>query len=192
MSSTAAIDRVLEAIDAAAAEIVEFTSDLIRIPTINPPGDAYEECARFIGARLEQFGFDVHYVAAEGLPEHTPAHPRLNVIGACRGRAARPNLHLNGHFDVVPAGHGWTVDPFGGVVRDGRIYGRGACDMKAGIASAVFAVEAIRRAGIELDGSVEISGTVDEESGGFAGVAYLARHGWITAGRTDAVIIPSR
>jgi succinyl-diaminopimelate desuccinylase len=190
MSSPAAIDRVLEAIDAAAAEIVEFTSDLIRIPTVNPPGAAYEECARFIGARLEQFDFDVHYVAADGLPEHTSAHPRLNVIGTRRGRAARPNLHLNGHFDVVPAGNGWTVDPFGGVVRDGRIYGRGASDMKAGIAAAIFAVEAIRRAGIELAGSVEISGTVDEESGGFAGMAYLTRHGWITADRTDAVIIP--
>ena len=117
-------------------------------------------------------------------------HPRLNVVGLLRGRAARPTVHLNGHFDVVPAGGGWTVDPFGGVVRDGRIYGRGACDMKAGIAAAVFAAEAIRRAGIELEGAVEISGTVDEESGGFAGVAWLAEHGRISAGRTDAVIIP--
>jgi succinyl-diaminopimelate desuccinylase len=190
MSSLAAMDRVFGAIDAAAAEIVEFTRDLIRIPTVNPPGEAYEDCARLIGGRLEQFEFHVSYVAADGLPEHTPRHPRVNVVGSRRGRAARPNLHLNGHFDVVPAGHGWTVDPFGGVVRDGRIYGRGACDMKAGIAAAVYAVEAIRRAGIALDGSVDISATVDEESGGFAGVAYLTRHGWISTVRTDAVIIP--
>src|SRR5262245_56000878 len=124
MSSPAAIDRVIEAIDAAAAEIVEFTSGLVRIPTINPPGEAYQDCARFIGARLAEFRFDVSYVTAEGLPEHTGRHPRVNVLGSRRGRAARPNLHLNGHFDVVPAGHGWTVDPFGGTVRDGRIYGR--------------------------------------------------------------------
>jgi len=56
-------------------------------------------------------------------------------------------VHLNGHIDVVPAGDGWTVDPFAGVVRDGKIFGRGTCDMKAGIAAAVFAAEAIRRSG---------------------------------------------
>jgi succinyl-diaminopimelate desuccinylase len=190
MSSAAAIDRVLAAIDAAAAEIVEFTADLIRIPTVNPPGEAYDDCAHVIGARLEQFAFDVSYVTADGLPEHTSRHPRVNVLGSRHGSAARPNLHLNGHLDVVPAGNGWTVDPFGGVVRDGRIYGRGACDMKAGLAAAIYAVEAIRRAGVALEGSVDVSATVDEESGGFAGVAYLIRHGWISADRTDAVIIP--
>jgi succinyl-diaminopimelate desuccinylase len=76
------------------------------------------------------------------------------------------------------------------VVRDGRIYGRGACDMKAGLAAAVYAVEAMRRAGVELHGSVEISGTVDEESGGFAGVAYLAHTGRISHRHLDYVIIP--
>jgi len=91
---------------------------------------------------------------------------------------------------VVPAGDGWTVDPFGGDVRDGKIWGRGACDMKAGIAAAIFAVEAIRRAGVALQGSVEISGTVDEESGGFAGVAWLAQQQRISADRTDFAIIP--
>ena len=190
MTAPAEIDRVFGEIDAAAAEIVEFTSDLIRFPTINPPGEAYEDCARFLGGRLERFGFDVSYVPAEGLPEHTAAHPRINVIGTRRGRTARPSLHLNGHFDVVPAGNDWSVDPFGGLVRDRRIFGRGACDMKSGIAAAVYAAEALRRAGLQLAGSLEISGTVDEESGGFAGLAYLARQGWITAGRTDAVIIP--
>ena len=87
-------------------------------------------------------------------------------------------------------GAGWTRDPFGGDVADGRVYGRGACDMKAGIAAAVFAAEGIRRAGVTLNGSVEISGTVDEESGGFAGVAWLAEQGRLHARRTDCVIIP--
>ena len=70
----------------------------------------------------------------------------------------------------MPPGDGWTLDPFGGLVRDGMIFGRGICDMKAGIAAAVFAAEAIARAGVTLPGTIEISGTVDEESGGFAGV----------------------
>jgi succinyl-diaminopimelate desuccinylase len=185
-----AVDRVLGAVEAAADEIVAFTSELIRVPTINPPGEGYEDCARLIGDRLQQCGFDVEYFAAEGRPEHTLAHPRINVVGLRRGRALRPAVHLNGHFDVVPAGAGWTVDPFGGIVRDGRVYGRGACDMKAGIAAAVYAAEAIRRAGVDLAGSVEVSGTVDEESGGFAGMAWLAEHGRVGASRTDAVIIP--
>ena len=183
-------DRVLAAVDALADEAVAFTADLIRIPTVNPPGDHYEACARRIGETLGAFGFDVEYYAAEGRPEHTPAHPRLNVVGTRPGRSAHPLVHLNGHFDVVPAGAGWTVDPFGGEVRDGRIWGRGACDMKAGIAAAVFAAEAIRRAGVELQGTVEISGTVDEESGGFAGVAWLAERKRISAERTDFAIIP--
>jgi succinyl-diaminopimelate desuccinylase len=97
---------------------------------------------------------------------------------------------LNGHFDVVPTGQGWTRDPFGGEIADGRLYGRGACDMKAGIAAAVFAVEAIRRAGVAHGLPIEISGTVDEESGGFAGVAWLAENRLLSRERTRAVIIP--
>jgi len=184
------VDRVFECVDALAGEAVAFTSDLIRVPTVNPPGDFYADCARLIGHTLASCGCEVEYHVAEGRPEHTSAHPRVNVVGTRRGRAARPVVHLNGHFDVVPAGAGWTVDPFSGDVRHGRIWGRGACDMKAGLAAAVFAVEAIRRSGIELNGTVEISGTVDEESGGFAGVAWLAQQGRIAAARTDFAIIP--
>jgi succinyl-diaminopimelate desuccinylase len=188
--ATNLVDRVLATVDAAADEIVGFTSELVRVPTVNPPGDLYRDCAALIGRRLNACGFDVAYYEADGRPEHTPTHPRVNVVGRRRGRSDRPLVHLNGHFDVVPAGDGWTVDPFAGLVKDRRIYGRGACDMKAGLASAVYAAEAIRRAGIELNGTVEISGTVDEESGGFAGVAWLAERGHISAARTDYAIIP--
>ena len=190
MNRAGVADRVLEAVDAAAPEIVGFTSDLIRVPTVNPPGEHYADCARLIADRLEACGFDVDRIAADGSVEHTRTHPRINVVGIRRGRSERPAVHLNGHYDVVPAGDGWTIDPFAGTVRDGRIYGRGACDMKAGIAAALFAAEAIRRAGVELQGSVEISATPDEESGGFAGVAWLASHGRISSTRLDHVIIP--
>src|SRR3954470_4069504 len=169
--------------------MVAFTADLVRIPTVNPPGEEYEACARFLGDFLAARRFAVEYVAAEGRAEHTSRHPRVNVIGSRRGGAG-PVVHLNGHIDVVPAGAGWTVEPFGGVVHDGKIYGRGVCDMKAGIAAAAFAAEAIERAGVTLPGTIEISGTVDEESGGFAGVAHLAELGRIASGRTDFVIIP--
>jgi succinyl-diaminopimelate desuccinylase len=182
-------ERVVAEVDRAADEIVDYTAALVRIPTVNPPGAEYEACARFIGRDLERRGFSVEYIAAEGLPEHTARFPRVNVVGSRRGGPG-PVVHLNGHFDVVPPGDGWTMDPFGGIVRDGRIYGRGVCDMKAGIAAALFAAEAIERAGVDLPGTIEISGTVDEESGGFAGVAYLAEGGRIAEGRTDFVIIP--
>src|SRR5581483_11053645 len=89
--------RVLFAeIDAAAEEMVAFTSDLIRIPTINPPGDWYAECAHLIGDRLRQFDFDVDYLTAEDSPQHSAAHPRVNVIGLRHGRSAHPLVHLNG------------------------------------------------------------------------------------------------
>jgi succinyl-diaminopimelate desuccinylase len=182
-------ERVLAEVDRATDEIVQFTADLVRIPTVNPPGEEYDACAHFLGGFLARRAFEIEYVAAEGRCEHTVRHPRVNVIGSRRGGPG-PVVHLNGHIDVVPAGDGWTVDPFGGLVRDGKIYGRGVCDMKAGIAAAVFAAEAIERAGVTLPGTIEISGTVDEESGGFAGVAYLAERGRIARGRTDYVIIP--
>jgi succinyl-diaminopimelate desuccinylase len=185
-------DTVLKAVDAIAEEMIAFLQDIVRIPTVNPPGDAYQPCAERIGAQLREFGYDVEYVVADDRPEHTEAFPRVNVIGrlndSTRGDGG-PVLHFNGHFDVVPAGEGWTVDPFGALIRDGRLYGRGTCDMKAGIAASIFAVEAIRRAGIRLQGCVEQSGTVDEESGGFAGVACLAQRGYISKARTNYVII---
>jgi len=190
MAKPTARDSVLRAVEGARDEIVALTQALVRIPTINPPGDAYEPCARLLGDTLQRGGFAVEYYTATARPEHSAAHPRVNVVGRRRGHRDRPCVHLNGHLDVVPVGTGWTCDPFAGDVRDGRIYGRGTSDMKGGIAAAVLAAECIRRAGIELAGTVEISGTVDEESGGWAGVAHLAQVGRLTARSTDFVIIP--
>jgi len=162
-------DRVLAEAAVCGEEAARFAAELIRIPSVNPPGDAYRECAELLGVRLEADGFETEYIQGPG---DDSQRPKINVLGRRRGREARPALHLNGHFDVVPPGEGWTVDPFGGEIRDGYLYGRGSADMKAGLAAAVFAAEAVRRAGIGLRGTVEISGTVDEESGGLAGVAH--------------------
>ena len=182
--------RLLDEVEAARDEIVAFTAEMIRIPTINPPGDCYRECAELIGRRLAATGFAVEYLEAEGCPEHTAEHPRVNLMARGAAPAGGPRLHLNGHFDVVPPGEGWSVDPFAGLVREGRIHGRGASDMKSGIAAAVFAVEAVRRAGIELAGTVDVSATADEETGGFAGVAHLCETGIISGRDTDYAIIP--
>jgi succinyl-diaminopimelate desuccinylase len=184
------IDRIVAEVDRAADEIVRFTQDLVRIPTVNPPGAEYAACAAFLEGDLVRRGFAVERFVADRSPDHSARYPRVNVVGSRRGARAGRTVHLNGHIDVVPAGDGWTVEPFGGIVRDGRIYGRGVCDMKAGIAAAVFAVEALARAGIDYPGTIEVSGTVDEESGGFAGVAHLAAIGRLAPARTDFVIIP--
>ncbi len=171
-------------------DLVGLTRDLIRIPTVNPPGDAYTPCAEFIGRRLAARGFQVEYVRAEGTPGDSDRYPRTNVIARIEGREPGPCVHFNGHIDVVPAGRGWTVDPFEGVVKDGRVYGRGACDMKGGIAASIIAVEAILDEGIPFGGALEISGTVDEESGGYGGVGHLAKLGYFSRPRVDHVIIP--
>jgi succinyl-diaminopimelate desuccinylase len=182
-------EAVLKRVEETGSEMIAFLQELVRIPTVNPPGEHYVANAELIGGKLKEFGYDTHYIAAEGCREHTEEYPRLNVLGRMEGSRARPCLHFNGHFDVVPVGEGWTVDPFGAEIREGRLYGRGASDQKAGIAASIFAIEAIRRSGLRLQGTVEQSGSVDEESGGFAGVAHMAKLGWISQDKTDFVII---
>lgn len=181
---------ILAVIDAKAEEMVEFAAELVRIPTINPPGRSYRRCARLIADRMRALGFDVETSEPAERPEHTAEHPRVNVVGTVAQGSPRPCIHFNGHIDVVPPGSGWTVDPFGGVIKDGRLYGRGSADMKAGLAAALYAAHAVHEAGAIRSGKVEVSATVDEESGGFAGVAHLAEVGRISADRTDHVIIP--
>ena len=183
-------DSLFRAIDERRDELVALTVDLIRFPTINPPGEAYTPCAEYIGDRLRKRGFEVEYVRGEGTPGDSDRYPRTNVIARFDGRSPGPTVHFNSHIDVVEAGEGWTVDPFEGVVKDGRVYGRGTCDMKGGLAASIIAAEAYMAANPDFPGAIEISGTVDEESGGFGGVAYLASKGYFSRPRVDHVIIP--
>lgn len=182
--------QVLDRIDGRVDDLVELTRDLIRFPTINPPGEAYQPCAEFLGKRLSKRGFDIEYVRAEGAPGDSDIYPRVNVIARREGSGPGPCVHFNGHIDVVEVGTGWTVPPFDGLVRDGKVYGRGACDMKGGLASAIIAVEALIDTDPDYPGAIEISGTVDEESGGYGGVAFLAERGWFSTPRVDHVVIP--
>ena len=183
-------DRLTALIESRRDDAVALTQDLVRIPTVNPPGDAYQPCAELIGTRLATRGFNISYVRAEGAPGDNDRHPRINVIARREGKRPGPCVHFNSHIDVVEPGQGWTVPPFDAVVKDGKIYGRGTCDMKGGLAASIIAVEALIDSGIDLPGTIEISGTVDEESGGFGGVAYLAERGWFSKPRVDHVIIP--
>ncbi|TNF80136.1 MAG: acetylornithine deacetylase/succinyl-diaminopimelate desuccinylase family protein [Gammaproteobacteria bacterium] len=171
-------------------ELVELTQALIRIPTTNPPGEYYEDCTRFLGERLAARGFQVEHIRAEGAIGDSDRYPRANVIGRWDGARTGPTVHFNSHIDVVEPGVGWSYDPFAAEVVGDRIYGRGACDMKGGLAASVIAVEALIELVPELAGSLEISGTADEESGGYGGVAYLSEKGCFSPPRVDHVIIP--
>lgn len=183
-------ERFLQSLETKRDDLVALTQALIRFPTINPPGEAYTPCAEFIGQRLARRGFEIIYERGFETPGDSNTYPRTNIIARREGRMPGPVVHFNGHIDVVAAGQGWTLDPFAGVVRDGRLYGRGACDMKGGLAAAIVAVETLIDTAPDLPGALEISGTVDEESGGYGGVAYLAGKGFFSAPRVDHVIIP--
>src|SRR5579859_1501177 len=193
------VQAILRAAEALIDEAVGFLQGMIRFPTVNPPGYAYPECARYIGEHLDQLGYDIEYLdlTQEEIAELAPygnGQPRTNVIARLAGTVSTqhaPVMHFNGHMDVVPVGAGWSSDPFAGELRNGRVYGRGASDMKGGIAAQVYAVEAIRRAGLQLCGTIEQSSVVDEESTGNrnAGMGLLVEKGYISAERTNYVVI---
>lgn len=171
-------------------DLVTLTQALVRLPTVNPPGDAYEACVRLLGERLAVRGFSLEYVRAHGAPGDSDQHPRINLVARFEAQQPGECVHFNSHIDVVEAGSDWTVDPFGGQLQGDRIYGRGSCDMKGGLAASVVACETLIDLGLLTHGALEISGTVDEESGGFAGVGYLAERGFFSRPRVHHVIIP--
>jgi len=184
------IESLFSRIESKREELISFTQDLVRIPTINPPGKDYIKCAELLGNRMAKSGFSLTYERAINSPGDSDRYPRHNVIARIEGQHSGPCIHFNGHLDVVVPGRGWTVDPFEGLVQDGKIYGRGTCDMKGGLSAAVIAVEAILEENIHFPGAIEISGTVDEETGGYGGVAFLAEKGFFSKPRVDHVIIP--
>lgn len=171
-------------------DLIALTQDLIRIPTRNPPGENYREICDYLDRRLDRAGFSTELVRAEGTPGDCTAYPRWSIVARREGTRPGDCVHFNSHIDVVESGHGWTTDPFGGALIDGRIYGRGACDMKGGLAASIIAVEAFLEVFPDFAGAIEISGTADEESGGYGGVAYLAEKGFFSPQRVQHVIIP--
>jgi succinyl-diaminopimelate desuccinylase len=171
-------------------DLIALTQDLIRIPTLNPPGQDYRLICEYLDKRLSAHGFETQLIRAHGTPGDCTKYPRWNIIARREGRHAGDCVHFNSHTDVVEVGAGWTFDPFGAEISDGKIYGRGTCDMKGGLAASIIAAEAFIETHPDFAGAIEISGTADEESGGYGGVAYLAEHGYFDPARVQHVIIP--
>ena len=155
-------------------DLVGLTRDMVRIPTVNPkfqPAPALNreaELQDFLEPLLAADGFSIE--RWEVFPD------RPNLVAERPGTAER-SLILCGHIDVVPVGERgrWSVEPFGGEIKQNRIYGRGAIDMKGGLAACVIAARAIRAVGITLEGRLSIHAVVDEEAGGFGAMDAVAR-----------------
>jgi len=181
---------LLARIDSARDDLVALTRDLVRFPTLNPPGEAYREICEYLEKRLKGRGFAVELIRAKGAPGDSDRYPRWNLIARREGASSGECVHFNSHIDVVEVGHGWTRDPFGGEIVDARIYGRGSCDMKGGLAASIAAAEAFIDTHAGYAGAIEISATADEETGGYGGVAFLAEQGYFNPDRVQHVIIP--
>ena len=184
------INMTLGEIDSRRDDLISLTQELIRIPTLNPPGENYREICEFLSKRLQKSGFGIELVRAKGTPGDSDKYPRWNVVARREGAHRGDCVHFNSHIDVVEVGSGWTQNPFGGDLVDDKIYGRGACDMKGGLAASIIAAEAFIDTNPDFYGAIEISGTGDEESGGYGGVAYLAEKGFFSPNRVQHVIIP--
>jgi acetylornithine deacetylase len=187
--------RVLSALADDAESTVGLLRDLVRVPSLG--GSAEEVSIQHTLARLcKAEGLDVdlwpldlaRLAANTDFPgTEVERAEAWGLVARLAGNANAPTLMLNAHVDVVPPGdvRAWQGDPFSGEITDGRLYGRGACDMKAGLVAAFAAIRALRRADTTPPGDILFACVVGEEDGGMGTYALLDR-GW----RADACVVP--
>lgn len=147
-------------------EVRDLLTKMIRSRSLNPPGDV-RECARLIAEELRRRG-----IPGEILEEKPGV---ANVISYLQGQAGGKTMIWNGHFDVVPPGDNWEVDPFGGEFRDGYIYGRGSSDMKSGLTAMIVALDALKKAQTPFKGRIVFQAVGDEETGSESGTMLMIR-----------------
>ncbi len=161
-------------IDAHFGEQVSFLQELVRVPTDTPPGnnaphaERTAELLQALGMTAEKHAVPAEQVASHGLASITNLIVRRNY-------GTGITIALNAHGDVVPPGEGWTHDPYGAEIVDGKLYGRAAAVSKSDFASYTFAVRALESLGAQLVGNIELHFTYDEEFGGELGPGWLLR-----------------
>ena len=177
MTNSPAYEQLDQWVDAHFDEEVAFLQQLVRVPTDTPPGNNAPHAER-TAELLHGFGFEAEKhavpeadVRAYGLQSIT------NLIVRRKYSDGGKTIALNAHGDVVPPGDGWTKDPYGGVIENGCIFGRATAVSKGDFASFTFAVRALESLGLDLNGSIELHFTYDEEFGGEMGPGWLLRHG---------------
>lgn len=183
-------ERIANYVDVHHGEAVAFLRELIRVPTDTPPGDNAPHAER-TAQLLETMGYTVerHPVPAAEVQAYGLASV-TNLIVRVRFGVGGPTIALNAHGDVVLPGEGWTRPPYGGVIENGRIYGRAAAVSKSDFATFTYALNALRelqRQGAPLNGTIELHFTYDEEFGGEMGPGWLLRQ---RLTRPDLVIGP--
>ena len=161
--------KVIEKIDALREEIIKFHQEIVQIPSENPPSK-YKDVARFTENIMRQIGLETTI-------------KRNNVIGTYNNNydhEKERSLIFYGHYDTVEAFKGWTKNPFGGEVVNGKIYGRGSSDDKSSVTAEIFATKALLELGIDLKGKLTLTAVGDEETGGLRGVEHLLNSGVLT------------
>lgn len=148
-------------------QIIDILCELVAIPTVNPPGKAYQECAEYLDSRLKEWGIEHRLVT---VPDDT--YPRYSIIGALGN--GKECLHFHGHYDVVPADSDKQFKPS---LKDGCLYGRGSSDMKGGLVAMLFALLVLRDREFGKYGNITFSFVPDEETGGSRGTRHLFEAG---------------
>lgn len=186
-------ERIHDFVDRHREEGVALLQRLVRCPSTQ---GSELEAQRVIMERLREMKLEVDVWEPDGVALSSDPYfyttrreftGSPNVVGVLRGTGGGRSIILNGHVDVVPEGNpsDWTEDPFSGAVKDGKLFGRGASDMKGGTVSLLLGVQAIQAAGIRLKGDVIFQSVIEEESGGAGTLAAVAR-GY----KADAALIP--
>ena len=155
-------------------ELVRLTTELVGMPTENPPAD-YREIAPYVKALYESIGLETKIVAGD------PNKP--NVCARLKGTGESDEvLLLSGHTDVVPAGAGWATEPYKATAIDGKLFGRGTVDMKGALAAQFMAAKSIVDSGVKLKGDLYLFATVDDETAGKMGLRYMVEKGFSELG----------
>ena len=164
--------KILDKVDASREHAVGFLQKMVAIPSVTGDEAAIQ---RFVSNYMKEIGLkvDVWETDWEALKKHPGYRPvqrgyegRPNIVGVLKGSGGGRSLLLNGHTDVIPVGESWSDDPWSGRIKNGRIYGRGSCDMKSGVASHILAVQYLKELGLTPKGDVMINVVIDEEVSG--------------------------